>query len=398
MKNLQELLNYFVSNPEEADINFKLANYYNSIGQTASAVSYYIRTSERTDDKEQAYSCLLAAANCFDSQGCRSNSVKGMLQNAVTLLPSRPEAYFLLSRFYERGTNYQDAYLIASIGESLSDKECRPLDIEVGYPGFYGIIFEKAVSAWHCGLCDESCNLHYDLLEKYDMDSIHTGAVTHNIEKLFAGRREVIENVKTVEDNHQYLSCKSKPSAWIVDNFYEDPDSMRRFALEQEYDIGGIGRGYIGNRTHQQFLFPELKSRFENIMGRKITKWEEYGMNGRFQYCWSGQPVVYHCDSQMWGGMIYLTPDAPFQCGTSLYANKDNKVRRGCEPGGRIAWEGKEGDPFLDGTPFESVDVLGNVYNRLVIFDAQCIHSASEYFGTVKENCRLWQMFFFDTE
>lgn len=397
MNDLQELLNYFVVNPEEVDINFKLGNYYNSIGQTASAISYYIRTSERTNDKEQAYSCLLAAANCFDLQGCRSNSVKGMLQNAISLLPSRPEAYFLLSRFYERETNYQDSYLIASIGESLSDKECRPLDIEVGYPGFYGIIFEKAVSAWHCGLCDESCNLHYDLLEKYEMNSIHTGAVTHNIEKLFVGRREVVKSVKTVEEDNR-LSYESKPTVWVVDNFYEEPDSMREFALNQNYDIGGIGRGYIGNRTHEQFLFPELKSKFENIMGRKITKWEEYWMNGRFQYCWSGQPVVYHCDSQMWGGMIYLTPDAPFQCGTTLYANKDNKVRRGCEPGGRIAWDGKEGDPFLDGTPFEPVDILGNVYNRLVIFDAQCIHSASEYFGTVKENCRLWQMFFFDTE
>jgi tetratricopeptide (TPR) repeat protein len=397
MNDLQELLNYFVVNPEEIDINFKLGNYYNSIGQTASAVSYYIRTSERTNDKEKAYSCLLAAANCFDSQGCRSNSVKGMLQNAISLLPSRPEAYFLLSRFYERQSNYQDSYLIASIGESVSNRECGPLDINVGYPGFYGIIFEKAVSAWHCGLCDESCNLHYDLLEKYEMDSIHTGAVTHNIEKLFVGRREVVKSVKTVEEDNR-LSYESKPTVWVVDNFYEEPDSMREFALNQNYDIGGIGRGYIGNRTHEQFLFPELKSKFENIMGKKITKWEEYWMNGRFQYCWSGQPVVYHCDSQMWGGMIYLTPDAPFQCGTTLYANKDNKVRRGCEPGGRIAWDGKEGDPFLDGTPFEPVDVLGNVYNRLVIFDAQCIHSASEYFGTVKENCRLWQMFFFDTE
>ena len=397
MNDLQELLNYFVVNPEEVDINFKLGNYYNSIGQTASAISYYIRTSERTNDKEQAYSCLLAAANCFDLQGCRSNSVKGMLQNAISLLPSRPEAYFLLSRFYERQSNYQDSYLIASIGESVSDRECRPLDINVGYPGFYGIIFEKAVSAWHCGLCDESCNLHYNLLEKYEMDSIHTGAVKHNIDNLFAGRREVVESVKTVEEDNR-LSYESKPTVWVVDNFYEEPDSMREFALNQNYDIGGIGRGYIGNRTHEQFLFPELKSKFENIMGKKITKWEEYWMNGRFQYCWSGQPVVYHCDSQMWGGMIYLTPDAPFQCGTTLYANKDNKVRRGCEPGGRIAWDGKEGDPFLDGTPFEPVDVLGNVYNRLVIFDAQCIHSASEYFGTVKENCRLWQMFFFDTE
>ena len=65
MNDLQELLNYFISNPEEADINFKLANYYNSIGQTASAVSYYIRTSERTSDTKRAYSCLLAAANCL---------------------------------------------------------------------------------------------------------------------------------------------------------------------------------------------------------------------------------------------------------------------------------------------------------------------------------------------
>ena len=273
MNDLQELLNYFVVNPEEVDINFKLGNYYNSIGQTASAISYYIRTSERTNDKEQAYSCLLAAANCFDLQGCRSNSVKGMLQNAISLLPSRPEAYFLLSRFYERQSNYQDSYLIASIGESVSDRECRPLDINVGYPGFYGIIFEKAVSAWHCGLCDESCNLHYDLLEKYEMDSIHTGTVSYNIDNLFAGRREVVESVKTVEEDNR-LSYESKPTVWVVDNFYEEPDSMREFALNQNYDIGGIGRGYIGNRTHEQFLFPELKSKFENIMGKKITKWE----------------------------------------------------------------------------------------------------------------------------
>ena len=193
------------------------------------------------------------------------------------------------------------------------------------------------------------------------------------------------------------LNSKSKPTSWIVDNFYENPDEVRKFALEQEYDIGGIGRGYIGNRTHQQFLFPGLKEKFEEIMGKKITKWEEYGMNGRFQYCWSGQPLVYHCDNQKWGGMLYLTPDAPYQCGTTLYAHKQTRARTYYDEGWDDAWTNIPGDCHLDGTPFEPVDVLGNVYNRLVIFDASCIHSASEYFGTVKENCRLWQMFFFDT-
>lgn len=189
----------------------------------------------------------------------------------------------------------------------------------------------------------------------------------------------------------------SKNTAWVVDNFYSDPDKIREFALQQEYVEGGFGRGFIGRRTEQQFLFPGLKEKFEEIMGQKITAWEEHGMNGRFQNCHAGEPLVYHCDSQKWGGMLYLTPDAPYQCGTTLYANKKTRARTYYDDGWDLAWKDIPGDPHLDGTSFEPVDVLGNVYNRLVIFDASCIHSASEYFGTVIENSRLWQMFFFDT-
>ena len=222
----------------------------------------------------------------------------------------------------------------------------------------------------------------------------------------FMNQRGYIKNSE-LGYNHIYIKepkksfnvvKNTKQTSWIVDNFYENPDEVRKFALTQEYDIGGIGRGYIGNRTHQQFLFPGLKEKFEDIMGKKITKWQEYGMNGRFQYCWSGQPLVYHCDQQKWGGMLYLTPDAPFECGTTLYAHKKTRARTYYDEGWDVSWKDIPGDPHLDGTPFEPVDVLGNVYNRLVIFDASCIHSASGYFGTVKENCRLWQMFFFDAE
>ena len=53
---------------------------------------------------------------------------------------------------------------------------------------------------------------------------------------------------------------------------------------------------------------------------------------------------------------------------------------------------------YLDSTEFDLVDVVGNVYNRLVLFDAQVIHAASTYFGTTKENGRLFQLFFFDLE
>jgi len=194
------------------------------------------------------------------------------------------------------------------------------------------------------------------------------------------------------------FASNKKPTVWIVDNFYDDPHAVREFALQQEYVEGGFGRGFIGRRTEQQFLWPGLKESFEEIIGQKITAWETHPMNGRFQNAHSGEPLVWHCDSQKWGGMLYLTPGAPYQCGTSLYATKKDGARTYFDPGWDIAWAGVPGGCHLDGTYFEPVDVCGNVFNRLFIFDASCIHSASEYFGTVMENSRLWQMFFFDTQ
>lgn len=191
-------------------------------------------------------------------------------------------------------------------------------------------------------------------------------------------------------------SKNAKQTVWVIDNFYEDPYKIRNFALNQAYVEGGLGRGFIGRRTEKQFLFSGLKERFESIMNHTITAWESHGQNGRFQVAWSGEPLVYHCDSQRWAGMLYLTPNAPYSCGTSLLAHKVTRARSYYDTGWDAAWVNIPGECHLDGTPFEPVDVLGNVFNRLVIFDASCIHSASQYFGTVKENSRLWQMFFFD--
>lgn len=190
-----------------------------------------------------------------------------------------------------------------------------------------------------------------------------------------------------------------KPKVWVVDNFYHDPDSVRSFALSKQYHEGGFGKGYIGRRTVERFHTKDLFHSFKEIMGMDLDKdsWEFNGMNGRFQVAWAGEPLVYHCDSQKWAAMIFLTPDAPYSCGTTLYAHKKTRARSYHDKGWDASW-GQElgGDPHLDGTPFEPVDVIGNVYNRLVIFDASSIHSASQYFGTVMSNARLWHMFFFD--
>lgn len=193
-----------------------------------------------------------------------------------------------------------------------------------------------------------------------------------------------------VNDNFQ----KHK-RAIIVDNFYHNPDAVRAFALAQNYEPNSPDNPYVGRRTYAQFLFPGIRESFEELLSMRITRWEEYGMNGRFQHNVAGDRLVYHCDAQRWAAMIYLTPNAPPQCGTSTYMHRETRIHHNSHPDIMTAFNQKT---FLDRTPYDQVDTFGNIYNRLVIFDGGCIHAANEYFGSSIEDARLWHMFFFDAE
>jgi len=184
---LTQMIEKYILDNENPENNYALAVYYEGIGQYASAISYYLRTAERTNDKTLQYECLIRASICFDRQGTRNFTVKGLLQHAVSILPKRPEAYYHLSRFYERenkdGT-WNDSYMIASIGEQVSDHNQPPLRTYVDYPGNYGILFQKAVSSWWCGLCEESRNIFLDLKNNYNLSSEFLDAINYNLEKM----------------------------------------------------------------------------------------------------------------------------------------------------------------------------------------------------------------------
>jgi len=619
----------FSLDTENGEKNYALAQWYEAQGHTAPAHTYYLRAAERTEDDILAYKALLRASFCYRCQGSRDATEKVLLENALNLIPERPEAYYFLSFLYERKQDWQNCYNYAGLGLKFHSPEIQDIGIPE-YPGEYALIFEKSVASWWWGKGEESRKLLWKLSDEYwnimnddfkikvknnisqlcpeinpknsifysqkehknlryefngseNISTNHStafqdifvlslldgkrngkfleigenrpfegnntallesnfdwdGISIHSNKEISNSYKELRPNTKTIcknfleinyteilqennfpnvidylqvqvipskgtyecllnipFDSYKFatITCqhndyidlngqckkkirkflkekgyvlvvndisvdgissfedwwahpnlieenildimksnsenkvikideyfyqnkrsnqiviensmissfvpifnKPKGTSWIVDNFYQDPDEVRKFALNVDYFEGGIGRGFIGRRTTEQYLFPGLKERFEEIMGKKITGWEGYDMNGRFQVAWSGEPLVWHCDNQQWGGMLYLTPEAPYQCGTTLYAHKKTRARTYYDKGWDAAWVDIPGDCHLDGTPFEPVDVLGNVYNRLVIFDASCIHSASEYFGTVMENARLWQMFFFDT-
>jgi len=177
---------------------------------------------------------------------------------------------------------------------------------------------------------------------------------------------------------------------FIVDDFYSDPDKIREYALGVEFESDL--RYYKGNRSKTSHILQGTKEAFESIMGERITRFYEHGMNGRFQICTAEDPVVYHSDGQKWAAMVYLSPNAPFEAGTRLMAHRETKARHPDHNGYDRAFAGG----FLDGTKFEMVDFVGNVYNRLMIFNSRCIHAAAQYFGTDNKTGRLTHLFFFD--
>ena len=76
-----------------------------------------------------------------------------------------------------------------------------------------------------------------------------------------------------ITTNKFKVNKKANKRAWIIDNFYEDPDAVRQYALEQMY--WDKGHGGVGWRTRKQFVFDGVKEKIEETMGCNITNWTD---------------------------------------------------------------------------------------------------------------------------
>jgi hypothetical protein len=178
----------------------------------------------------------------------------------------------------------------------------------------------------------------------------------------------------------------------VVDDFLNAPDEVRALALRQTF----VKMHSAGTRTIERFLhLAPYRDRFEKMSGRRLINWDENLANGRFQCCLASDAVPYHSDTQSAAGVLFLTPNAPCEAGLSFFRSRVSGLR------------GRSSDPHLmeltfgggaefDRDCWEEVDRIGNLFNRLVLFDAQLAHGASAYFGDTLANGRLFQNFFFD--
>ena len=183
----------------------------------------------------------------------------------------------------------------------------------------------------------------------------------------------------------------------IVDNFFDNPDEIRKIALSRYYRYGGKSNGgwkgertfpfqNMGNickccqqeissefQTEQNLLVKESDKIFDICVKHFDVNRQDITITSYFHITTKDTEDClpyfsqdkFHSDSCVLAGVAYLTPNAPPNAGTSIFYAEKNKMVN-----------------------------LENKYNRLVAYEAHRIHALSDTFGTTKENGRLTFTYF----
>lgn len=207
----------------------------------------------------------------------------------------------------------------------------------------------------------------------------------------------------TNQEMLEHYRVNSNPTCGviIIDNFYQNALNVRNFILTQPFTIRG---NFPGQRT-RSFATEELKKMIGNyvrpfggeIIDFPLPDGRNDVYNGSFQYAVSRDRSWIHTDpNNNWAAIIFLTPNAPLTSGTAFYEFQDGARNKQEQ---MLLQNQKEADTFSqDMTKWKLVDQVGNIFNRMVLFDSTRFHMSMDYFGNTLENSRLFQVFFFSTE
>lgn len=186
---------------------------------------------------------------------------------------------------------------------------------------------------------------------------------------------------------------RQEPEVMIFDNFFHDPDSIRAEVLKRDFGTGGSNfpsqKAEPETPEYQEVIKKHIEDR---ILGRPISYWEK-SYNTCWQYSIEGQKQPVHHDHGKYVAIVYLTPNAPVAAGTGLYRHIESGIS---------VWDQEDPATYpaalntgADEDTWEQVAFFGNVYNRLIIFNAQHYHKGAGTFGTNKEDGRLYCTYFF---
>lgn len=179
----------------------------------------------------------------------------------------------------------------------------------------------------------------------------------------------------------------------VVDNFYENPNEIRSLAMNYEFRESPNYKGFRATESHR------IDGAHENL--KKLLGFEPkyVGASWEFHFTVAGTPEVYHTDGSIstWGGIWYGVPNAPIDSGTSFFRSKINGFKDMQRERHLFDEAHRDSPPpfcFIDPTRWEMIDTVGNVFNRLVLFRGNLVHSMRKPFGFNRETGRLTQLWF----
>lgn len=196
----------------------------------------------------------------------------------------------------------------------------------------------------------------------------------------------------------------------IVDDFYDNPEEVREFALSLDYSDGpGNFPGYRSPliSTVDVDFYIKFVNKIVGMFWNTHKETLDCQVETYFQYIpgWFGSSGWAHTDRKTsFAGVVYLTPDIPQHLGTAICKQKFNNT----------TLDFSIRDDFYAGKPvnkkeyvdarnnhnfnFETVLNVDNIYNRMLMYDGQAPHKENGFHGTTLEDSRLTQVFFAKVE
>ena len=195
-----------------------------------------------------------------------------------------------------------------------------------------------------------------------------------------------------------------------VDNFYPYPERVRRLALEQEFIKADDGR-WPGKRTKNLHEIDEVL--FNHFCDKLFSIFFDFETCGRVN--WNVETSFQliepydedpnsvrntgwiHTDKSggVLAGVIYLTPDANLDSGTSLYRLKNEDTIDDSDVKTSFYKDGidKNYEELLKkhNSSFEETTRFNNVYNRLAMWEGTQWHGVNSFYSKTP---RLTQVFF----
>jgi hypothetical protein len=191
----------------------------------------------------------------------------------------------------------------------------------------------------------------------------------------------------------------------VRDNFYRDPDAVRKIAQSMPYREREDITGFMTDDVYQP---RGIRRRLERILAVKITRWDEDPDEGNGTF-YGGFSVGKHKETP---GvhydepedditvLIYLTPGLPPVCGTSIWQHKATGIANAPTRADarrlnttltklreRLERDSERRDRWIE------IDRAGYRYNRMVAYASGMFHSASRHFGADLGGGRLYQTY-----